>query len=174
MGLSSGFYMDLLLMFRGLMQICVTEFTQWYEIRIKLDICSCRCIQRLSQTNDHTTNISAIMQYFLSMMSHPRYWALCDGNPPVIHSFSSQLSFSCYFYAITFYFLPNTSFPVSFFPVTFFPVLCNFFACYFFPVSFFPRFFVTFFPVTFLPVTFFPVSFFPFLFFLLLSFLQSS
>ena len=87
-------------------------------------------------------------------MSHPRYWALCDRNPPVIDGFSSQLSFSCYIYAIASYFFPNT---FSFCPVTFFPVFfsyflllfscnffsCNFFYCFFFSVSFFP---VTFFP----------------------------
>ena len=109
-------------------------------------------------------------------MSHPCYWALCDGKPPVIDSFSSQLSFTSYF-------LPDTSFPVSFFPVTFLPVLCYFSSCSFFFLFLFVlllfflflffRFFVTFFPVTFFSVAFFPVSFFLFLFFLLLSFLQS-
>ena len=116
-------------------------------------------------------------------MSHPRYWALCDGNPPVIDGFSSQLSFSCYIYAIACYFffpiplflavsfflLPFFQFSVTFFPVTFFPV--SFCPVTFIPVSFFPIFIVTFFPVTFFPVTFFPVSFFTFLFFLLLCFL---
>ena len=71
-------------------------------------------------------------------MSHPRYWALCDGNPPVIDSFSSQLSFSCYFYAFTGYFNFFSCFFFSDFLLLFFLLLFFlflffrfFFSCYF-------------------------------------------
>ena len=101
-----------------------------------------------------------------------RYWTLCDGNPPVINGFSSQLSFSCYIYAIACYFfliplflavsffflLLFFQFYVTFFPVTFFPVpFCQvtFFSCFFFS-DFLLLFFLFLFFRFFFPVTFFP------------------
>ena len=87
-------------------------------------------------------------------MSHPQYWALCDGNPPVIDGLSSQLSFSCYIYAIACYFFPNTSFPS-----------CFFFSCYLFSSSLLLFFLLLFFLFLFVLLLFFLLLFFLFLFF---------